>query len=272
MSTKDPTLFTQTGPHASAKPMPPRGTTIPIGGPAPPNETPQQKVARLREAARRSKIAQESTWDKVVMRGRVVADFAHRATTLSLIGFTAVAGVVVAISLGDMMVHNRRKRNEWFNVQQELHRRDLEAANLALAAGTANEDQMLLINRERAREEAEREKLAKKGVFARAKDALFQGMDKEEVPGGTLGVVPVASRESRQGNTGEGVLKAVEDTVRQGKEKLREEKERLSTATEAWDSKHARPVVGGQLDQMGEKTAIAVSGSTKSWTDWALRR
>lgn len=97
MSTKDPTLFTQTGPHASAKPMPPRGTTIPIGGPAPPNETPQQKVARLREAARRSKLAQESAFDKVVSRGRVVADYAHRFTTLSLIGFTGMCTVQKAL-------------------------------------------------------------------------------------------------------------------------------------------------------------------------------
>jgi hypothetical protein len=87
---KDPTLFTSTGPYAAAKPAPPRATIIPIRGPAPPNETPQEKVARLREAARRAKIGNESTFDKVVARGRVVADFAHRFTTLSLIGFTGM--------------------------------------------------------------------------------------------------------------------------------------------------------------------------------------
>jgi len=86
---KDPTLFTSTGPYAGAKPSPPRATIIPIPrGPAPPNETPQEKVARLREAARQAKLGKESTFDKVVARGRVVADFAHRFTTLSLIGFT----------------------------------------------------------------------------------------------------------------------------------------------------------------------------------------
>jgi hypothetical protein len=177
-----------------------------------------------------------------------------------------VAGVVVAVSLGDMMLHNRRKRNEWFSVQQELHRRDLLEANEALAAGTANEDQMLLINQERAREEAEREKLNKKGVLARAKEALFSNMDKEEQKGGTLGLLPKEKMEKG----GEGVLRAVENTVREGNERLKDGK----TIFKAEMIQHApsRPVIGGPLDQLGEGAANAVSRSTKSWTDWALRR
>src|SRR6266480_4265677 len=82
-SPADPTLFTSTTPHASAKP-----STVKIGGRAPPNETPQQKVARLREAARRAKEGQKGSFDKVVARGRVWADRAHKFTPLSLIGFT----------------------------------------------------------------------------------------------------------------------------------------------------------------------------------------
>ena len=79
----DPTLFTSTTPHASSKP-----STVKIGGKAPSNETPQQKVARLREAARKAKQGQESSFDSVVTRGRVWADRAHKFTTLSLIGLT----------------------------------------------------------------------------------------------------------------------------------------------------------------------------------------
>jgi hypothetical protein len=177
-----------------------------------------------------------------------------------------VAGVVVAVSLGDMMLHNRRKRNEWFSVQQELHRRDLLEANEALAAGIANEDQMLLINQERAREEAEREKLNKKGVFSRAKDALFSNMDKEEQRGGTLGLL---SREKKD-NTGEGVMKAVEDTIRESKERLKDGADMFKA--EVRQHTPSKPVMGGSLDQLGERAASAASSSTKSWTDWALRR
>jgi hypothetical protein len=85
-TTKDP-IFTPSGPHATRKP-PLRDTRIDIGGPAPPNETPAQKVARLREAARRAKMANESRFDRVVSVGRVWADRAHKITTYSLIGFT----------------------------------------------------------------------------------------------------------------------------------------------------------------------------------------
>jgi hypothetical protein len=45
-------------------------------------------VARLKEAARKAKQGQESSFDRVVARGRVWADRAHKFTTLSLIGFT----------------------------------------------------------------------------------------------------------------------------------------------------------------------------------------
>lgn len=158
-----------------------------------------------------------------------------------------------------MMVHNRRKRHEFFAVQAELHRRELEAANEALLAGTANEDQMLLLNRERAKEEAERLKLAKKGVWARAKDALFAGKEMEEHKGGTL------AHEARiAGGSGEGVLKAVENTVREGKEKVKRELDLHNTPT--------RPVIGGPLDQLAGNAASSATQSAKTWTDWAMRR
>jgi len=65
-------------------------TTIDISQhPAPANETPQQKVARLRELARRAKLDKgTSSFDRVVSGGRVWADRLHRITTFGLIGFT----------------------------------------------------------------------------------------------------------------------------------------------------------------------------------------
>lgn len=81
----DATRFTATGPHAHSKPT---ATTINLGAAPPPNETPAQKVARLREAARRAKMEQETTWDRVVSRGRVWADRAHKITATSLIALS----------------------------------------------------------------------------------------------------------------------------------------------------------------------------------------
>lgn len=89
MANKDPTLFTATSPVATAKPTP-KNTRVAIGGPAPPGETPLQKVARLREAARKARAANESPAERLIERGRLWADRAHRFTTLSLIGFTGM--------------------------------------------------------------------------------------------------------------------------------------------------------------------------------------
>ena len=113
-SAADATRFTATSPHAYSKPSAlrsaasntfspssyPRTHPLPrnakqqsptLGGPAakpPLSETAAQKVARLRAAHAMQKEAQISTWDRVVVRGRVIADAAHRFTALGLIGLT----------------------------------------------------------------------------------------------------------------------------------------------------------------------------------------
>ena len=98
----DATRFTPTTPHASAKhpPSPPSSnvasssTASPLPNrtmPGPPGETPQQKVRRLREAAARARDAKVSGFDRVLVRGRVWADRAHRFTALSLIGITGLS-------------------------------------------------------------------------------------------------------------------------------------------------------------------------------------
>lgn len=103
-SATDATRFTSTTPHASkpiSKPTsaahlpsrntPPRKPAGKTGAAAPAaagGETPLEKVKRLRAAADRARDAQVSTFDKVLVRGRVWADRAHRFTALTLIGAT----------------------------------------------------------------------------------------------------------------------------------------------------------------------------------------
>lgn len=86
-SAVDATRFTATGPFANAG----RKSINPIlkyAGPAPPGETPQQKVIRLREAARRARQIEVSPFDKAVSVGRLWADRLHRATVYILVGGT----------------------------------------------------------------------------------------------------------------------------------------------------------------------------------------
>ena len=105
-SVADATRFTATSPHAYMKPSIPRSKqasssftpsrTIPKPlkvhplGPKPdiPAETPAQKVARLRAQHVAKRASELTTWDKVVVRGRTMADVAHRITVMSLIGLT----------------------------------------------------------------------------------------------------------------------------------------------------------------------------------------
>lgn len=168
-----------------------------------------------------------------------------------------------------MVVYNRRKRNEWYIVQQELHKRDLLAARSAMSQGTANEDQILLINQERLREEAEVENLQKKGMFAKAKESIFGTEKKEEKRGGTMGITGITGREPQKEDLG--VVKAVQEKVAEGKEKVKSLDLRPADQTVV-QAHTPKRISGGPLDQIAEKAADSASKTTKSWTDWALRR
>ena len=119
-SAVDATRFTATSPHAYSKPSAlrtaasntfspssiPRSHTqpknvppfqLPPQGSGSPNETPAQKVARLRAQHASQKQGQISTWDRIVLRGRVWADRAHRATALGLISLTGQSQSILGV-------------------------------------------------------------------------------------------------------------------------------------------------------------------------------
>lgn len=54
-------------------------------------ETPAQKVARLRAQRAALRDAEITLWDRVVFRGRIVADAAHKITVTGLIIFSGVS-------------------------------------------------------------------------------------------------------------------------------------------------------------------------------------
>lgn len=85
-SVADATRFTATGPHAFTRAPPTSGSGS--GG----RETPQQRVARLREAANRAKMDQVGMFDRIVDRGRIWADRAHKVVAIGLIGATGALG------------------------------------------------------------------------------------------------------------------------------------------------------------------------------------
>lgn len=190
------------------------------------------------------------------------------------------------------MIHNRKKRKEWLAEKQRESAIALAEARRAEAAGTANEDQMLLINQDRAAQEANAVRENKKGVFARAKESLYGTLSSEETKGGNLGT---AVREVQESVTGQGeglgILKAVEDraeNLKEGvqastenlKEDVRARTENLKYGFEAGvdsvkQQRRAGEVLeetihpaGGPLDREAQRVTDALTQKTKSWTSW----
>ncbi|EMC92703.1 hypothetical protein BAUCODRAFT_114540 [Baudoinia panamericana UAMH 10762] len=268
-SPSDATRFTATGPYASSStsfnttappsvPPPPKaGTTINFGS-APPNETPQQKIARLRAASQAAKRGTETAFDTTVRVGRIWADRVHRVTATSLIGLTVVSACVAAAGITDMLLHNRRRRNEWLAEKQAESARDLAMAIEAQKAGRASEDQTLLINRERAAMEAAEAKRNQPGILKRTTGWLFSGAEKEEQKGGRLGAGAGALSANSGQRHDRSVLQAVQETV----DSHRRQAERIEEV--------ARPL-GGPLDQQAQLTIDSLS-SSKTWMSWTSRR
>ncbi|KAI9881278.1 MAG: hypothetical protein M1830_005564 [Pleopsidium flavum] len=310
-SAADATRFTATSPHAYSKPptatfSPSSPSRVPRSSGTPPNtpfnrssiplgdETPHEKVARLRHAARMAKEAQVSQFDKIVIRGRVWADRAHRVTALGLIGATGIAGAVAIFALGDMIIYNRRKRRDYFAEQSALHKTRLAEAKVAAARGAADEDQMLLINRERAADEAERARSAKNGVFKRTKEWLFSGLKNEEggIGGAALDVLGEEGLR-KMGAEAEGTVsteaaamhplaREVTTNVTEGNDGRPQlgrpaGPESKSQILKAVDEKRRegeralerQGAEAGSLDRLAENTTASTStGSREGWTSW----
>src|ERR1700761_3061411 len=83
------THFTPTVPYAESK-LPPTGrssstTVVDFRNPKS-SETPRERVARLREAARRARMQGLPWQDRMIETGRVYMDYAHRGFVMFLIG------------------------------------------------------------------------------------------------------------------------------------------------------------------------------------------
>jgi hypothetical protein len=190
----------------------------------------------------------------------------HRFTAMGLIGLTVVSGMVAVAGITDMLLHNRRRRNEWMAEQRAKSARDLIEAVEARERGEATEDQLLLINRERAAREAEEAKKNRPGIFKRTTGWLFGGLSAEEHKGGRLGAeargasVTSAVKEELLGEKEDrGVLEAVQEKV----EAKRRTGERVEEVI--------RPM-GGPLDRQAQFATNAISDASKSWTSWITGR
>ncbi|KAI1104982.1 hypothetical protein F4804DRAFT_305631 [Jackrogersella minutella] len=172
-SVADATRFTANTPHAHAKaPSSPnpsssqpssssRSKTPSSPRPSPPNrnppppppspETMEERVRRLRAAHLAARRHETSRFDRIVDVSRRYFDAAHKITVLGLIGFSGLALFVTIYATADMMIYNRKRRNEFFAVQQQLRSDSLEAARLAYMTGAASPEQVALVEEAESR-------------------------------------------------------------------------------------------------------------------------
>lgn len=119
-------------------------------GPSSP-ETIEERVRRLRAAHLAARKHETSRFDRVVNVSRRYFDAAHKFTVLGLIGFSGLALFVTLYATADMMVYNRKRRNEFFALQKQLRADSLEAARLAYMTGTASDEQVALVEEAEAK-------------------------------------------------------------------------------------------------------------------------
>jgi hypothetical protein len=272
-SAADATRFTATGPYVSSKvpyqlpnsvksaqsqqQQSPKPSSSSSSG-----ETPRQKVERLRAQARAAKLSQSTTaFDRIIERGRRVANGAHKVMIYSLItasGLSSpspphsntkrkrlmkigVCGALTLYSVVSLTMWNRRQRELWLDKQLQ----DLQAAREAYVHGTATAEQLEILKNEkigeiekRKKQEADEQKL-----WNRTKRYLFDGLKKEEdAAAGTTIMAAVADINSNNDNN------------------------KASPILEAVNAKKAEATQQpGQLDVLA---ANAEFTAKKSWSSW----
>ncbi|KAL8683311.1 MAG: hypothetical protein Q9186_000694 [Xanthomendoza sp. 1 TL-2023] len=259
-----------------APPPRPQGQTPRSQG-QPEHETPRQKVERIRALRIATKANQYTLWDRIVVRGRVWADIAHMITVYFLVGCSIIMGIVTLITFTDIIIYNRRQRNNYRAGVAILYEKTLASAIAALRENRPlAEDEAEAMNDEIIVLKAEAEKELKKEKGWGVKEWLIGGKDmgaedigevgegekvlgdaEVEGRGGLVGSVKevgllgdtVDVEESVVGGQQGGVMKAVEG-------KRKEEEKRSMEKVEN---------VGGPLDTVAEGV---VEKAKSGWAAW----
>ena len=161
-------------------------------------------------------------------------------------------------------MYNRRKRRLYFEEQHRLLQKRLIEAQAAFAKGIADDDQMLLLNRERAAEEAEAARKARKGLWKSIKRMFStEGLKQEQTdPLDTLGEEGLRKMGEESPGVEKGVKAANEETRSSGILQAVEEKRRSGER-----ELQSHGLEGGPLDRVATEAAEPTK-TRRSWTSW----
>jgi len=175
-----------------------------------------------------------------------------------------------------MMIHNRRKRREYFAQQEALHNAAVYEAQSALRHGTATAEQLALLENEemnrhmKEKREADKERVRAEGVLAKTKKWLFEGLKREEGGAGVGAGEQLRSGESEERMrlvaAGMGAAPSEESKGVGGRESaiLRAVEERKAEVVKNAERAGERERSGGMLDRLG--SGLATSGDSSGET------
>jgi len=182
-----------------------------------------------------------------------------------------------------MIIHNRKKRAEFFSEQKAKHQAAIHDSKQAIDQGLATEAQIEFLSREQAEdarvEELKKKKLEKKGMFKSATDWLFSGLKKEEEgedvgsSEARLGYESLSEEDDGLGERESDIVRAIEDKKIAMERKATQIKEQ---AQQAFADEKERQRAGGPLDRLGTSSENTSSGEeppkSGGWTSFMTRR
>lgn len=279
-SAADATRFTATGPYASSKH--PGGSVTsyqlpeflkktspsPQQTPAGRQETPKEKVERLRAQARAARIAQStSRVDRMIEAGRRFANTAHKGMVYTLIAASGVCGVLTVYSVISLTLYNRRQKALWLD--RELEK--LQNARTAYANGTATAEQLEILKNEQIGEivKSKREQEMANRPWNKAKQWLFSGLKTNEPPS------PIVSEPFSRNGTGSAST-TTSAALNQSPIAEAADAKRVAEDARLRDPVAAAPAPQalrpGPLDVLAENAETAARQTTRSWKSWLTGR
>lgn len=179
------------------------------------------------------------------------------------LGTIVIAGCITVYAAGDMIIHNRRKRAEFYTEQKARYEAAIQTAKSAMQSGTATEAQIEFISRD----VAEQARLAalqanKKGIFKSGSEWLFSGLKKEEL-----------TENSSNSDIGseQGAPSGLESTL--GQKAADDATDLKDKAKEAFANERERQRTGGPLDRLGTSVEnTAEPPKSGGWMSFMTRR
>ncbi|OJJ42975.1 hypothetical protein ASPZODRAFT_75286 [Penicilliopsis zonata CBS 506.65] len=277
-SAADATRFTATGPYANSKagssPSTPYKLPAFMSSPGQKGqgdhqETPREKVERLRAQARAARLAQSTNnVDSMIDRGRRIANKAHKAMVYTLIAASGICGALTVYSVISLTLYNRRQKALWLD--RELER--LREAQTAAASGTATAEQLEMVKNEQIGQlyQQKKEEEKAKRPWNQMKTYLFGGLKSEESTASTTtttsATASTSSIQDAAAQTNSPVLNALNAKA------IQDARLADSSAASASAPATAQAQGHGQLDALAENAEQAVKQTSRSWKSWLTGR